>query len=202
MNEGNILADVPVAHVEANFADMYTLQNNLQARLNQLPLVLDYKHMANKCVYWGHCVRAETEELIEWLVNLSEPTALKEMQMEAIDIVHFVFNIGIEIGLTCDSVHFLEIDYEHQNWEVDPQRIRATTLMLGTAVNNLINLLPWKTWKTYHNDPNLAAVGDAFNQVLRANLMLCNACGLDRQAVINMYYAKNKVNHARQDNGY
>lgn len=203
MNETNILADVEVPHVDMDYAGIFLLQYNLQERLNQLPESLsNYKHMASKCVYWGHCIRAEVDELLEWLVQRTDPTWLKEMQMEAIDIVHFVFNIGLEIGFTADSINSVVNSYEHQDWPVDASRVHAATILLDKSVIILVNKLPWKTWKTYQQAPIMEAVGMDYVQVLRACLMVCNATGLNRQGIINMYCAKNGINHQRQDNGY
>lgn len=202
MNETNILADVEVPYVESDFSTMYRLQFELQERLGQLPETLDFKHMAQKSVYWGHCIRAEIVELIEWVANHRDPTWIKEAQMEAIDVLHFVFNLGIEMGLTTSSVNALECGYEHQDWEIDKSRIHAASILLETSTINHVNLLPWKTWKTYTTEVDMTALASSFESVLRACLMLCNASGLARQDIINMYYAKNKVNHRRQDNGY
>lgn len=202
MNGTNILANVDVPHVEANFADMYQLQYELQERLKQLPQELDYMHMAQKCIYWGHCIRAEVVELIEWLANQKDPSWVKELQMEAIDIVHFVFNLGLEIGLTTDSIQCMEQEFEHYGWNIAEKRLHAASIMLETSIINFINMLPWKTWKNYKELPDLAAIGEKYAIVFKSCLLLCNAAGLDQQGIINMYCAKNKVNHVRQDNGY
>lgn len=203
MNGTNFLADVAVPEVVGTFSDMYIAQVGLQNRLNQLPMdITDFKHMATRCIYWGHCIRAEIEELTVWLGQQTDPTWIKEMQMEAIDIMHFVFNLGIEIGLTDADVHGMSLDYDHQDWLIDNQRIMAAVAILSSCTIKLIDLLPWKTWKTYTASPDMPQVTEAFMNIFRAALMLCNACDLSEQAIINMYFAKNKVNHLRQDNGY
>lgn len=202
MNETNILAGVEVPHVDVDFVTLYNMQYKLQERLEQLPKELDYAQMARKCIYWGHCVRAEIVELVEWLVAQDNPTWIKELQMEAIDIVHFVFNIGLEIGLTADTINALEQNYDHQDWLIEAGRIQAASILLETSIINLVNSMPWKTWKTYKEPAQLHVLAEGFENVLRASLMLCNASNLNRQKIINMYCAKNKVNHVRQDNGY
>ena len=199
----NLLADVAVPDVDKDFPDMYMLQIELQRRLNQLPMdTSDHRHMAHKSIYWGHCIRAEVEELVEWLSVQTDPTWLKEMQMESIDIVHFVFNLGIEAGFTDVDIFDITAAYEHSDWPVQSDRINAAVAILNKSVINHVNLLHWKTWKTYNTPPDAEAVYDSFTNIVRANLMLCNACGLSANGIVNMYFAKNKVNHQRQDNGY
>lgn len=203
MNEKNLLADVDVPTIEGNFSSMYMLQIALQRRLQCLPMdTTNYKHMAAKCVYWGHCIRAEIEELNEWLFEKKDPTWLKEMQMEAIDIIHFVFNLAVEIGYTDLEIKLISDAYDHQEWEHEVQRVQAANAILTSSVIKLIDLLPWKTWKTYKEAPDANKVYIEYTNVFRASLMLCNACGLSEQGIIDMYFAKNKVNHTRQDNGY
>lgn len=203
----NILANVAVPHQEgANFATMFELQLNLQTRLNQLPGPLpDYKHMATKSIYWGHCIRAELVELMEWLSQMDDPTWKKELQMEAIDVVHFVFNIGIEAFAPIECLHDMELQFEHMTYDtIDPDRVRAAATCLETTVVSFVNLLPWKSWKAYKDFTTIDGdiLRQAYQNVFYACLILCNVCGLDRSAIVNMYYAKNKVNHVRQDNGY
>lgn len=203
MNATNILVDVDVPNQEgANFSDMFQMQVELQERLKQLPEQLDPSRMATKSIYWGHCVRTEVVELMEWLGQQTDPTWLKEMQMEAIDIVHFVFNIGIEIGISTDTIQYFDNDFSHNKWAIDSQRIQAASLMLEICIVELVNALPWKTWKTYKDVINFDVLGVAYSNVFNSTLLLCNSVGLERQGIINMYYAKNKVNHVRQDNGY
>ena len=205
MNEGNTLAGVDVPTVSAGFGDMMKLQIDLQARLNQLPVdPTDAKRMASKCIYWGHCIRAEIEELIEWpTLHASDPNWVKEMQMEAIDIVHFVFNIGIELGFDASFVVATEQAYMHLVHIVyEVPTLRAISLMSEITIIDIVNALPWKTWKTYTTRPDMGLLAECYSDLLRAMLMLCNATGLDRQGIIDMYFAKNKVNHKRQDDGY
>lgn len=204
MNQSNILAGVEVPTVAGNFDMMFAMQYGLQERLKQLPPEpRDWQHAASKCVYWAHCVRAETVELIEWLDKRESEAWLKELQMEAIDIVHFVFNIGLEIGIQQIDIVAYELGYNHNQWTINVNRIKAAATLLSDNIVKLIDQLPWKTWKTYEGlklDSDLIKM--CYQQVFSACLLLCNACELDRQAIIDMYYAKNKVNHQRQDNGY
>lgn len=194
-----IMKHVPVPKVEADFGDMYVAQCTLQERLNQLPMdTTDYKHMASKCIYWEHCVRAEVKELLDWTANED----LKELQMEAIDILHFVFNIGIESGHTGLDIIELESEWEHMPSEVDFEKINAVATILDIAMLNFIDILHWKTWKNYKVIPSQNVISEGYNEIFRAALFMCNVANLDRQDIINMYFAKNKVNHNRQTNGY
>lgn len=203
MNETNLLAGVEVQESNGTFLSMFELQKDLQTRLGSLPSTTVFdRAMAKRCIYWGHCIRAEIDELMEWAIKQTDPTWMKELQMEAIDIVHFVFNIGLELGLTGDIVAAIEADYTHNTWPIDMNRLRAATLIIESRLIELVNLLPWKDWKTYTSEPDLPKVYETYRVILISMLMLCNSAGLNRVAIIDMYYAKNRVNHERQDNGY
>ena len=202
MNETNILADVPVMHIDANFSDMFNTQRALQARLNQQPTLFNLAHATIKAIYWSHCINAESVELLDWLEQQDDTTWIKEMQMEAIDIVHFILNIAIEFKLTPKQIEAMELVYEHVEIEIDTESVIDAVLLLNKQVIEFINLLPWKTWKTYKFEPDYLVLELGYSKTIKAMLLLCNACGLKRQDIINMYFAKNKVNHERQDNGY
>lgn len=204
MNGTNLLADTPVPRIaDADFGEMYMLQMALQARLNTLPTPpINPGTAAPKIIYWGHCIRAELEELVEWLTKQDDPTWIKELRMEAIDVVHFVFNVGLELGVTPEFIVAAEEAYTHQKWQLDQHRIHAAILILNKTVVELVNQLPWKTWKTYGPDVDSKWLSKCYADLIRAMLILCNACALNREAIIDMYFAKNKVNHERQDNGY
>ena len=202
MNETNILAGVPVLATGYTFEDVYKAQLALQTRLNQVPKEFDNKHIAAKCIYWGHCIKAESEELLDWLLQKDDPTWQKEAQMEAIDIVHFLLNISIEIGLPASVFIKAEATYEHNEWDIEDDRIRTGIILLNAMVVELVDCFPWKTWKTYTTEPVLNDIIMVYTHMVQATLMICNATGLGRQEIVDMYFAKNKVNHERQDNGY
>jgi dimeric dUTPase (all-alpha-NTP-PPase superfamily) len=196
------LAGVEVSSVTATFSEMYAAQRMLQNRLNQLPENVDDRHIANKSIYWSFCIRAESIELVDWLVHQDDITWVKEMQMEAIDILHFVFNIGIEAHVTCEDIDEIESDQSYLEWELSTDRIKAALYLLELCIVEHINTLHWKTWKTYTSPLTMDSLRDTYAKVLSACLIVCTACGLDRQGIINMYFAKNNVNHERQDHGY
>jgi hypothetical protein len=162
-----VLNDVPTPHMDFNFGDMFLTQTGLQQRLNQLPTdTADFRHMAAKSVYWTHCVRAEIEELTDWLLEQKDETWVKEMQMEAIDIVHFVFNIGIELGLTTQAILVIERAYEHQDWLIESARVHAAVMLLDKSLIKYVNLLPWKTWKATVTVPDSVELLDAYTCIL------------------------------------
>ena len=203
MNETNILAGTEVLEVQKDFSDVYLMQLSLQEKLNQIPMdTTDFKHMANKSIYWYFCIQAEAQELLEWLAQDTNPSWIKEMQFEAIDILHFALNIGIEAGYTANDILAIEKDYEHSDWLIAPDRVQAALNILNTTCITFINQLPFKTWKKYKTKPDTDLLYDSYTNILRATLMLCNACNLNQQKTINMYFAKNKVNFQRQSNGY
>jgi dimeric dUTPase (all-alpha-NTP-PPase superfamily) len=167
--------------------------------------------MAKNCIYWFYCVANECKELVDWFDpknhnGLPELEVRTEIAMESIDIIHFVMNIGLELRFTAKEIAEFEAGITlvpRQLLAVNADE--ANTILIDKCVT-LIDVMPWKTWKTYPNDVTVADVKDLvandYKEVYIACLRLCTSVGLDRQDIINIYFAKNKENHNRQDNGY
>jgi hypothetical protein len=163
-------------------------------------------------IYWKHCVEDESHELLEWFddrIGITPDVRLKEVQMEAIDILHFVFNIGIELNFTATDLTMMYVmnvdDNPLSRMTLDKVALQSILYNLNKTIVHLIRLLPWKHWKTY---PVLAlsdirkSTRYSYEQTIQHALSLCHATGMTDQNVVDVYFAKNKENHNRQDNGY
>jgi len=96
MAELNICSglEIPQIDIENPFAEMFMMQYRLQHRLGKRPGDKDY--IAN-IIYWQFCIASEIKELTDWF-NIETNNLWKEVQMEAIDCLHFVMNIGLELN--------------------------------------------------------------------------------------------------------
>lgn len=212
MADNNICAGLEIIPIEFDrpFYEMYLAQKRLQLRLNSINT--DYSinaHLtAKKCIYWYFCASAELKELEDWLTpeHLSDfESSVKEMKMEAIDVLHFIFNIALELSFTEDQIEHLLKDVPETSHAFDIIEIKQACKKLLDTVTELIELLPWKTWKAY---PNIATselplvIEQDIQKAIWYNFKLCYNLGMSRQDVINYYFAKNKENHRRQDDGY
>jgi len=212
LNPGNTCAHLEIDQVSSlsPVVDMYKLQLELQARLNEVPATIDdLKSRVPNVLYWKYCVDEEFQELTEWLsVATLTPERLKEMQMEYIDMLHFMFNIGISL-----SVPPSIIGVEFYNCEYPITEVKTGTLMrlinfkhaLDSKIVQLVGLLPWKRWKTYgevHRDQVLPDIFKAYLSSLKLFITMGGVIDMDLQTITNYFYAKNKENHHRQDRGY
>ena len=203
LNGTNICKNLDIEHVELEnpFFYMFEKQVELQKRVGSWPLVWpELPFMIRQIIYWEHCIAAELTELLEWEADM------KEIQMEAIDILHFVMNIGVELSIHESMCSVIEQEFKHSvNTVYDSGIAAARGLELVASITKLVDVFPWKTWKKYP-DINVEAIinsaRDQYVDVYMKTLKLCNAVGLDRQDIVNFYMAKNKENHARQDRGY
>lgn len=215
MSDQNICSGLDVTHVEVDnhWAAMYDAQVRLQERLGVMPSDFsDLRKVAHKCIYWEHCINDEIYELLEWFGhNKSSVDGWgKEVHMEAIDILHFVLNLGMEIGLTKEEFILMEpnFHYEPRNECVNTYHITSierATDRLRRSVIDFIAAMPWKNWKSYNDVAFTTFVQKAtpyYVNVMTDCIRLCQAVCLNKQDIINIYMAKNRENHRRQDDGY
>lgn len=211
-NPGNTCAHLEVGNCEhpEPYLDMMHRQLMLQDRLNKIPAAdMDLAARAGIVIYWRHCIHTECDELLDWINSGASPGsgADIEAEMEVVDIMHFVFNVGISLGISpaelqaimCGSVEFPACPREFFN----KNNVETSILRLSKSLTNLIDLLPWKSWKNYANYSHRHDVlVSNFAEVVTSCMYLAGAVGMDKTRVYNVYCAKNKENHARQDRGY
>lgn len=213
MADNNICAGLEILNIELDnpFYEMFLAQKRLQLRLNSINT--DYSinaHLtAKKCIYWYFCASAEIKELLDWFNtdNLAHSfdTTVKEARMEAIDVLHFVFNIALELSFTETQINDLLSNVPETKHVISITDVKEASFRLQNTLTELIELLPWKTWKTYPNiaTSELPIVTELdLQKVMWYNFGLCYSLGMTKQDVINYYFAKNKENHRRQDDGY
>jgi dimeric dUTPase (all-alpha-NTP-PPase superfamily) len=213
INPTNVCSGLEVEDMDMTdpFAEMFMMQYRLQHRLGKIPEMRTLELAVQQVMYWQFCVADEVKELLDWFDPVNSMLApnrellMKEVQMEAIDALHFVFNIGLELGYAKETISSMEAAVEYRAKNFDVAEMARIGTWLNNAVINLIRKLPWKSWKTYPEIdlPTLAAaVEPEYAKVIGAILALCMTCMMRRQDIINVYCAKNKENHNRQNNGY
>ena len=210
MNHGNVCKDINVKKIVAAnpIQHMMEAQLLLQTRLGKGHVDSDsFVDIANKVIYWRHCIHSECDELLEWFDGKGTFDFV-EAEMEIVDIMHFVFNIAIVTGISAVNIESQLKDYVAQHDEL----ITKTTLGyvekqicdLSRALTNYIDLLPWKSWKTYDEAhvPELTEIIPAYAAIVQANLEIAAFHGMTMERIVSVYCAKNAENHARQDRNY
>lgn len=205
LNGGNICAGLQIEDVKlANpFQDMMMKQVLFQMRLGKVPEnTASMTERAAMVVYWRHCAQSEVDELLEWFDTPNSD--LVELQMEVSDILHFVFNMAISVGLHNQAVQELMHGFTWTAEEsISEEVVIRRCVDFSKAMTKFIDTLPWKTWKNYTG--RVVSTLDmqvSYATMLRDLMLLAGALGMDLQRVVNVYCAKNKENHARQDRGY
>lgn len=181
------------------------LQYELQARLNKLPAPdVTIEDTVTALIYWRHCIHSECDELLAWFK--CPDLNFTELEMEAVDILHFVYNIGIALNIQPAAVQFLISPYTSKHTEANATSLVACQMLicdLSAKLTNLIDLFPWKSWKNYSGFQKApSTVLKAYVELVEANLILAANLGMSMQRIVDVYIAKNKENHARQDRGY
>ena len=204
MNPGNVCEHLEIRHIDhpQPFKYMFELQHKLQDRLGAgLKPDDTLQEVVSKIIYWNYCMQGEVVELAEWLNSTNYNKT--EAWMEVVDILHFAMNIGIMLDINADS---LEKELQCFIWTSavnDNIEIYQAILDLFSQVTYVIDVLPWKSWKTY---PEYVDGRDAarsiFPQMVMGVLRLGCVLGMSKQDIVNYYCSKNLENHARQDRGY
>jgi hypothetical protein len=215
INEGNICAGVELKRIEIDrpYYEMYQAQVWLQERVGALPRPeRTLSNMAHNAIYWHYCITDECFELLEWLETPKSETTEKEMRMEAIDILHFVFNLGIELNMTGENVETVLNYFPFSQIAALKVAYNTKTVLSGAvlrllqSITNCISHLPWKNWKKYDNLPEvekvLGAAQSCYCEVLANTITICCLLNMLEADIIDYYFAKNNENHARQDRGY
>lgn len=213
MSDVNICSGLVIEEINIPnpFKEMYLNQRRFQLQYAGLKvenvLATD---AALSCIYWSHCVAAECKELLDWFDEanhngLSAGEVIKEIQMESIDAWHFVMNMGLVCGFTADEVAPLEEAVELRVISPEPDTCYKTIGILKDRCIAMIDCMPWKQWKNYDElfiTDIKSLFFDDFAKVYRTAIVLCGHVGLTKQDIVNVYFAKNKENIARQQNGY
>ena len=153
MHETNICSGLAVGNDEVDSITeaMYDLQYKLQDRLGKiLPATASLQDRITAIIYWRHCIHTELDELLEWFNKDIDLDVNKEVEMELIDVLHFVFNIAITAKLPINEVATL---VETQVWPrykaYETAYIHSVILSISKAISDYIDLYPWKSGKTY-----------------------------------------------------
>ena len=213
MSDLNICSGLTIEQITITnpFKEAYLTQRKLQLYLdNTVYNNVVAKVAAKRCTYWFYCIADECKELLDWFdINnhngLTFEEVEREMQMESIDILHFVMNLGLELGFDAEAVEAVAEELRIDIYKPTPERCMLGTHTLLNNCIKFIDCLPWKAWKTYEDLSIVdfqSILFDDFANAYRACLTLCGFVGLNKQDIINVYFAKNKENIARQENGY
>lgn len=210
MNHGNVCKDIDVKKIVAEHPIMHMMdvQLLLQQRLGKAHNDEDtFFEIAQKIIYWRHCIHSECDELLEWFDG-EQDMDFQEVEMEIVDIMHFIFNIAIVTGIASVNVDTVTKAYvkKHDDFATAAKLGYTEKYIcnLSKAITKYIDLFPWKTWKTYdpYAIPELSHVLSAFADIVVAVLELAAFHGMTMERVVSVYCAKNAENHRRQDNGY
>lgn len=214
LNPSNTCADLPVTSMISSqpFKSMYGSSYELQQRLGTCGAICEpgtaLPERINKLVYWGHCISDEFLELLEWLPGLNAER-LKELHMEFIDMLCFVNNAGMTLGISIDEMdrHTAGISWYtyDANRGIDIYSLVKHEIAGRSKYHQIIKCLPWKTWKNYQDYDEARVLDRAKNfyfQYYRFVVSIAGILGLNKDTLFSLFQAKMVENHARQDRKY
>lgn len=121
--------------------------------------------------------------------NYCESTGIQErnpLLMEYVDCLHFILSIGNDLGIK----NFNFIDEEL------PKRLQNTTYHFNQIFLSIADVRVNIEFK------RLVGIADEYCAMFNLFLLLSKSLGFAWEQVERAYYAKNKINHARQEQGY
>lgn len=162
-------------------------QNNLDWKL--LALQVELSECANEWrgfKKWSKDQEPRTEVLTDNpdKTDKNKPWLIRNLLLEEyVDCLHFILSIGLEIGDTNFDVdsrnEYVKSDFGNRKMDITEQFISLNWLV-GCIYENKIH----------------------YEQTLFELINLGEMLGFTWEQVEVAYYAKNKVNHARQESGY
>ena len=184
---------------------MLTMQNNLQEFIGTKRVTLHPKsditdqERAEQAIYFWGCATTEWYELIDardkYLFVDASPAQKIEMQMEFVDIYHFLMNIFLYTGIDASATTLAEI-YEG---EYVPDTIEHNWSELSYWVGDYINNLPYKRWKTYKEYKiDTTELANCFTNIMSLFVHIAVELGITKELFFALYVSKNTENIQRQ----
>lgn len=214
LNPSNTCADLPVTALVAEqpFKSMYGASYELQQRLGVNGAICDpgstLSHRIAQLIYWGHCINDEFLELLDWTSALN-PERLKELHMEFVDMLCFINNAGMALGIDIEEMDRHTAGISWYTYDVsrgiDLYSLVKHEIASRSKYHQMIKCLPWKTWKNYTDyspDKVLDKAKHAYFQYYRFTINIAGIVGLNKDQLYSVFKAKMVENHTRQDRKY
>ena len=205
LNDTNVCSTLAIEQVttETPFKLMMSLQRNLQERLSPHMFVQGRSchQIGLDITYWNYCLRDELTEVHEWF-PFDTPTTHLEASFEIVDALHFLNNIALELGFTDDEIEESVTQALDPNYDIPTNYLECEKLVT-VALNTLMKQIPWKKWRSYSDSASVAMsksnIVEALAHVYVALVIYAQWFGISSKAVAELYLAKHRENHARQD---
>jgi len=179
---------------------MFQMQQKLNDDTNGINWESGYnKH--GKIISWKRCIYMECCELIDsfswkhWKDISAEPN-WQNIQIEIIDIWHFVMSLALEyyhnnkMGNIDDIVSYILDNKSFKMFCKEPVNIdNADQMEIINQAERIIHI----TSGVYKNP---------FEMIISEFFTVAHNCGLNLESLYKVYIGKNVLNSFRQDNGY
>jgi nicotinamide riboside kinase len=204
MNGGNQCAALKLEAHETTrpYMTMLELQRELQTFLGlQFNPTGAADELANRLIYWRQCISDELAEIDEHF-PFNDSAKKTEAVFEVVDILHFVNNLALEIG-----INPAEIDDAVTSVEYSWNNHYEIAYEVNRRVSQLLNNYPWKSWKKYSESELTAPVASSsvlpiFGSLLSVLTSYAQFFGITPAELTSYYIAKNRENYARQRGKY
>ncbi len=179
---------------------MFEMQQKLNDDTNGINWENGYNKYG-KIISWKRCIYMECCELIDsfswkhWK-NINAKPNWQNIQIEVIDIWHFIMSLAIEyyhnnkIGNIDDIVSYILDNKSFKTFCKEPKHIDDTEQMeIINQVERIIHI----TSGVYKNP---------FEMIISEFFTIAYDCGLNIESLYTVYIGKNVLNIFRQDHGY
>lgn len=195
---------------------MITKQNELQEfigkkRNNIFPKsdVSDEQKIYESIYFWG-CATVEYAELIDGYLtalekdeNIIDDKTVNELQIEVIDIFHFIMNIFLynnHFTLDFDLKDDYEMVWNKKNISYTDVQLRWSQLSI--YIGDFINNMKYKKWKTYkEHTRNYENEKNIIDMIITNVLYIAKFFGLNYDTFYDAYMTKLQENYDRQTKG-
>jgi hypothetical protein len=157
-------------------------------------------------IYYITCMNLEFNELLDAFND--ERISVTEAKYELIDVYHFLMNVFIFAGISsfdkCHSLEFLWTIGAKEEKEKSDADIVVLYYVgeINKILARLIDVLPYKKWKTYPADLKLnekSITVHALQSIVNI-IELAKEMGITKEEFYSLYVTKNQENYERQIN--
>ncbi len=187
-----------------NNEQMLKTMFEMQQTLNDDTNGKDWENGYNKydrIISWKRCIYMECTELIDSFTwkhwkNINGSPNWQNIQIEVIDIWHFIMSLALEyyhnnkIGGIDEIVSYIMDNKSFKMFCKEPKNIKNVNQMeVINQVERIIHIT-----SGVHNNP--------FEMILSEYFTVAHSCGLNLHSLYKVYIGKNVLNGFRQNNGY
>ena len=179
------------------------LMLRLQQKLNDATNGIGWENGVTKdgkTINWRRCIYMESAEMIDsfgwkhWK-SISQPTDYENLQIEVVDVWHFIMSLIIEIESQSGSKN-------HEAMAMAISQSSGYETLLKSTKEFAEDIFLMEKIESVMRGSLLDPTGRTLESLVEDFFVLTAMSGLDLDDLYRLYVGKNILNQFRQDNGY